>query len=346
MPPKVNLDGLEERFGQQASLLAPMPLDKSNDNQTIYAILQGTPSASCFLEHLDRTPSIASLLRDTESGEYTVFVPPNDAIPPAGKEAAWLEAHVSKHYVSTETMACLANAASILRDGHANGPQIVRLRAEGATYGANRTSTIARANLVAKNGILHFLEGVDMPPGSTKDVIKDRKDLAQFSKAFCLTEDTEKGQGRTVFAPNDEAFAALGEDMTTFLESEQGQIYLVALAKCHVLPGKTVYTNFVWPDNDNGERLGSADKMPTIKGQRTLRFPSLAGNEMAIHVARYNSVIEVLVNESAKVIDSDVMASDGVVQVLDRVLLPNGHAASDGLTLAAFRELMQPFVAN
>lgn len=346
MSPTVNLDELEARFREQASHLAPMPLDKSKDDQTIYDILQGTPAASSFLEHLDQHPSVASLLKDTENGEYTVFVPANDAAPPPGAEAAWVEAHVSPHYVSIETMACLANAASVLRDEHANGPQIVRLRAEGATYQVNRTSTIAVANVVAKNGMLHFLDGTDVPPGTARQAIQARKDLSQFNKALRLVEDADQGKGRTIFAPNDDAFAALGEEVATFLEGEGGQAYLAALIKCHILLGKTVYTNFVWPDNDKGERLSSADKMRTIKGQRTLRFPSLAGNEVAVHVARYNSVIEMILNESAKVADSDVMASDGVVQVLVRVLLPNGQASSPGMTLAAFREIMQPFIAN
>ncbi len=107
---------------------------------------------------------------------------------------------------------------------------------------------------------------------------------------------TLKGDGPfTVFAPTDEAFAALGQDTinTLLLPENKGQ--LTGILLYHVVPGKTKSTD--------------------LAGQ-TLDVATVNGATVAI-----DGTDGVTVN-NATVIVPDVKASNGVIHVIDTVLLP------------------------
>jgi len=106
--------------------------------------------------------------------------------------------------------------------------------------------------------------------------------------------DTLKGKGPfTVFAPTDAAFAKLPPGTVEALLQDKQK--LAQILTYHVVPGKVV----------------AADVKPgpvkTVEGQN-LNITAKGGN--------------VMVND-AKVIKTDVMASNGVIHVIDTVVLPN-----------------------
>ncbi|MFN3233660.1 MAG: fasciclin domain-containing protein [Alphaproteobacteria bacterium] len=106
-----------------------------------------------------------------------------------------------------------------------------------------------------------------------------------------------KGEGPfTVFAPTDEAFAALPEGTVENLLKPENQDQLVAVLTYHVLPGKVM----------------SAD----IAGQ-SLSVATVQGAEVAVDATGDS----VMVND-ATVIAADVKASNGVIHVIDKVILP------------------------
>ncbi|SDE39066.1 fasciclin domain-containing protein [Ruegeria marina] len=107
-----------------------------------------------------------------------------------------------------------------------------------------------------------------------------------------------KGDGPfTVFAPTDEAFAALPEGTVESLLKPENKDQLAAVLKYHVVPAKVM----------------SAD----IAGKKA-RVLTLQGDRLQV-----NARNGVRVND-AMVVSADVEASNGVIHVIDKVLLPQG----------------------
>ena len=131
------------------------------------------------------------------------------------------------------------------------------------------------------------------------DIVDTAVGAGQFKTlAKALTEagliDTLKGAGPfTVFAPTDAAFAKIPADQLQALLADKAA--LVKVLTYHVVPGKVVAA-----DVKSGE-------VATVQGQPVSIRASSAG---------------VTVNQ-ARVIKTDVMATNGVIHVIDSVILPN-----------------------
>jgi len=109
--------------------------------------------------------------------------------------------------------------------------------------------------------------------------------------------DTLKADGPyTVFAPTDEAFARLPEGTVEMLLLPENKDKLVAILTYHVVPGKV-----------------SAAEVVTMTSAATAN-----GSEVAISVVDET----VFINDS-RVVATDIQASNGVIHVVDNVLLPN-----------------------
>jgi uncharacterized surface protein with fasciclin (FAS1) repeats len=138
-------------------------------------------------------------------------------------------------------------------------------------------------------------------PGRTQpmDLVDTAVSAGTFNTlAKALTEagliETLKGQGPfTVFAPTDDAFAKLPPGTLEALLKDKAK--LQALLTYHVVPGKVMAADVV--------KLSTAK---TVQGQ-DLRISTRDG---------------VKVNQ-AKVVKTDIVASNGVIHVIDAVVLPN-----------------------
>lgn len=141
--------------------------------------------------------------------------------------------------------------------------------------------------------------------GGQMNAGRDIVDTAVSAGSFktltsALTEsglvDTLKGDSPfTVFAPTDEAFAQLPEGTVENLLKPENKDQLVAILTYHVVPGEVMSWNLV--------------------GRKT-EAVTAHGGELAI-----DATDGVNVND-AKVIVPDIKASNGVIHVIDRVLLP------------------------
>ena len=108
--------------------------------------------------------------------------------------------------------------------------------------------------------------------------------------------DTLKGEGPfTVFAPTDEAFAKLPAGTVDTLLMPENIDQLTAILTYHVVPGA------VTSDQLAGQRLSVA----TVNGEE-------------VHIDGRNGVTV----ENATVTTQDIIASNGVIHVIDTVLLP------------------------
>jgi uncharacterized surface protein with fasciclin (FAS1) repeats len=108
--------------------------------------------------------------------------------------------------------------------------------------------------------------------------------------------DTLKGEGPfTVFAPTDEAFAKLPAGTVESLLEPENKDRLIAILTYHVVPGKVM----------SGDLAGSSMNVKTVQGQ-------------SISVQAFGNV---RIND-ATVTAADVEATNGVIHVIDSVILP------------------------
>ena len=109
--------------------------------------------------------------------------------------------------------------------------------------------------------------------------------------------DVLKSEGPfTVFAPTDEAFAALPEGTVASLLKPENRDKLVAILTYHVVPGKVLSSDVV--------KLESAE---TVQGQSV----SIAVNDGNVMI------------DNANVVAVDIETSNGVIHVIDSVILPS-----------------------
>jgi uncharacterized surface protein with fasciclin (FAS1) repeats len=133
-----------------------------------------------------------------------------------------------------------------------------------------------------------------------KDIVDTAVDAGSFTTLVAAVEaaglvETLKGEGPfTVFAPTDEAFAALPEGTVENLLLPENKDQLVAILTYHVVPGNVMSTDLT-------------DDMTATTVQ---------GSDVTIDLD--NGVMV----QDATVVTPDIAASNGVIHVIDKVIMP------------------------
>ena len=267
----------------------------------------------------------AAGLAETLSGEgqFTVFAPTDDAFAalPEGTVESLLEEpegalrdillyHVAEGAVPAETVATLESATTI------QGEPVAIEVMDGQVM-LNDSATVIITDIEASNGIIHVIDAVILPPSIVEAAAEEQMVEKEMMDAKSIAEiavedgrfttlvaaldaaglvETLSGEGEfTVFAPVDDAFAALPEGtVESLLEDPQGTLTDVLLY--HVVDGAV-----------------PAETVVTLESA-----PTLQGSDVAVSVVDG----EVFLNDTVKVIITDIAASNGIVHVVDAVLLP------------------------
>ena len=181
----------------------------------------------------------------------------------------------------------------------------------------NDSATVIITDIEASNGIIHVIDAVILPPSIVEAAVEEQMAEEEMMDAKSIVEiaiedgrfttlvvaleaaglvETLSGEGQfTVFAPVDDAFAALPEGtVESLLEDPQGALTNVLLY--HVVDGAV-----------------PAETVVTLEAA-----PTLQGTDVTISVVDG----EVFLNDTVKVIITDIEASNGVIHVIDAVLLP------------------------
>jgi uncharacterized surface protein with fasciclin (FAS1) repeats len=137
---------------------------------------------------------------------------------------------------------------------------------------------------------------------------KDHTTLAAAVKAAGLVETLEGAGPFTVFAPTNEAFAKLPPGTVDNLLKPQNKPTLVKILTYHVVPG----------------RMTAAGLMKAIKaGEGMARLKTVAGEELTVKEAGPGKLsITDAKGDVAHVTIANVLQSNGVIHVIDTVLLP------------------------
>ena len=241
-------------------------------------------------------------------GPYTVFAPTNDAI------IALTEALE----ITAEDLLALPNLGEILQyhvveaEAYAadlsDGQMIETLIGEDVTVSITadgvfiNDAQVTVADIAADNGVVHVIDAVLLPPvpptNTVVDVIVNSEDhtLLEAAVGAAGLVDALSAEGPfTVFAPTDDAFTALTEALDVTVDELLAYPLLPAVLQYHVV----------------GAEAYSAD---LTDGQE---IETLLGEDVTVSITADG----VFINE-AQVIVADIAADNGVVHVIDAVLLP------------------------
>ena len=252
------------------------------------------------------------------SGPFTVFAPTDAAFAklPAGtldsllanpdQLRAVLTYHVVAGRVTAADLVKLHGAPTV------QGEDVTINTANGMVN--INDATVTKADIMASNGVIHVIDTVILPPSmtaqapapmATADIVDTAvaagqfKTLATALKAAGLV-DTLKGPGPfTVFAPTDAAFAKLPAGTLESLLANPDQL-------------RTVLTYHVVAGADTAAAVAQLQQAATVEGE-DVTIQATDGM--------------VMIND-ATVTTPDIAATNGIIHVIDTVLLPPSLVAS------------------
>lgn len=263
-------------------------------------------------------------------GPLTVFAPTDEAFAklPEGTVAkllkpenrSQLQAILKYHVIPGAT-----NLAAALGAGEAvtvQGGSLAIAFADGKVR--VNEATILNADIECSNGVIHVIDSVLLPPSPTpppasNDILGVAKTAGKFGTLLAAVEaagltSVLSGDGPfTILAPTDEAFAALQEGTVENLLKKENLDQLRAILTYHALSGEI----------SAGDAL-NASSAKTINGQ-------------PVEFAIVNGLFKV---NGATVRSTDIACENGVIHVIDAVLLP--PAAGDDTKSAKAKPDMTP----
>ena len=242
-------------------------------------------------------------------GTFTLFAPTDAAFNalPQGTIAALLNdlpqlTDILKHHVVGD---------SVMSGMLSNNQIVTTLLGTDVTVTINSNGVfidnaqVIVADIVADNGVVHVIDAVLLPPppstNSVYDIVANSTDhnILEFAIDTCGLTTTLKGAGPfTIFAPTDVAFNALGQ--ATILQLIADLPTLTNILKHHVV-GDSVVSGML-----------SNNQIVT----------TLLGDDVTVTI---NTNGDVFI-DNAQVIVADIVADNGVVHVIDAVLIPTTPA--------------------
>ena len=252
-------------------------------------------------------------------GPFMVFAPTDDAF--AAIPAETLTALLNDpdalreillyHVVTDELKAAevLASASLTMASGKMAN---ITVNAEAAMI---ENAKIIDTDIIAANGVIHVIDAVLMPP---KDIVEVAQAAGQFNTLLAAATaaglvDTLKSAGPfTVFAPNDDAFAKIDEATLNALIADPEALKNILLY--HVVLGRLMAADVL-----------AAKNLKTVDG-RYLRISTDNGDAFV---------------DQAKIIATDVAATNGVIHVIDSVMMPYESILDVARAAGNFTTLLQ-----
>ena len=240
-------------------------------------------------------PAVVELL--SSPGDYTVFAPTDDAFADIADVASTLDQaaltgvlsyHVFPARVPSDAVPPMADSALINAGGY--GVTALFDTSDGVVI--NGYSTVVIADIKTTNGIVHVVDSVLLPPNIVDHAVAagltsllDTVAAANGDVAGSLSGPSSK----TVFAPTNDAFADIADVAGTLNENQLRKVLLY-----HVVPAYAASGDV------------ATGSVPTFLDDQTLDVVVDGG---------------VFVN-GAEVVVADVHATNGVVHIVDAVLIP------------------------
>jgi uncharacterized surface protein with fasciclin (FAS1) repeats len=240
-------------------------------------------------------------------GPFTVFAPTDEAFEklPSGTVETLLKPENKEKLIAILTYHVVA--------GNVKAADVVKLKSAKTVQGSDVKITVAedkvmvndanvvKTDIACGNGVIHVIDTVLLPKEPQSDIVDTAVKAGSFKTLVTAVRaaglaDTLKGKGPfTVFAPTDEAFAKLPEGTIETLLKPENKDKLVAILTYHVVAGN----------------VKAADVMKLRSVETVL------GQTVAIDAADGVKV------NNANVVKADIDCGNGVIHVIDTVLLPS-----------------------
>jgi len=286
----------------QLVLAAVAALPSAVSGASIYEIAANATDFSTLAAAVE-----AAGLADTLSGDgtFTVFAPNNDAFAKVSAEVVtklldpiWLPQ-------LQDVLLYHALGSVVLSTDLTDGLTTATLNGEDITINldparVNDESNIIAADITADNGVIHGIDTVLAPTSLTSNIVDlavATDDLSTLVAAVTAAGlgDALSGDGPlTVFAPTNEAFAALPEGTVESLLLPENIDQLTDILTYHVVAANAA---------SSGLSSGSVE--------------TLNGDSVEVTVSDGG----VMVND-ATVTTADIIASNGIIHIIDKVLMP------------------------
>ncbi|MBJ62971.1 MAG: hypothetical protein CMB57_06920 [Euryarchaeota archaeon] len=284
-------------------LLTAMPLsvsaDETKDIPTNATETGNHNSLVAALAHAGLVDTLSGV------GPFTVFAPTDQAFTDAGIDLADFNTEEANQTL-VDILTYHVVSGEVLSSALTDGMSVETLNGDNITIGVGdnvtvNDATVTLADVVSSNGVIHVIDKVLLPPvdgpgdiptiasnTGVHDVLVDA-----IIQAGLLDSLSDVGP-YTIFAPTDQAFTDAGIDLADF-SGDDGIAALGNVLAYHVTMG-TVMSG----DLSDGQLV-------TMLNQQQVRVGVTPGG--------------VIVND-ASVTQADVVASNGVIHVIDKVLMP------------------------
>lgn len=296
--------------------------NSSQKPQTILAIAKTNPNLSSLVAALEKADLATTL---NSAGTYTVFAPTNaaftafltdkgyadlNAVPvPALKEI--LLNHVLSRKVKSADIA--TGYTKTLAKGSASASNTISMYLEkgsGVTINGGKSNdgaVVATADIEASNGVIHVVDGVIGLPSIVNHAVANKNFSTLVaaltfnpSSGFAGVLSGSANSPFTVFAPTNDAFTAfLTETGYSGLAAIPANVLETTL-KYHVVTGANVLST----DLTNGQVV-----------------PTFAGQNFTVGLTGGAKITDISARVS-NIVATDVQCSNGIIHVIDKVLLP------------------------
>lgn len=235
------------------------------------------------------------------AGPFTVFAPTDAAFAklPAGTVEALLANpeklksillfHVVSGSVMAKDVTGLKSAPTVF------GQDLAVDASDGVKING---ATVTAADIVCSNGVIHVIDTVLLPK-NVVEIAAGNEDFSTLVAAVTAAglAETLSGDGPfTIFAPTNEAFAKLPAGTVEDLLKPENKAKLAAILTYHVVPGKVMAAD-----------VAGLSKATTVQG-----------GDVSIKSKRDTVTIN-----GAKVTATDIVGTNGVIHVIDTVILPS-----------------------
>lgn len=260
-------------------------------------------------------------------GPFTVFAPTDAAFKklPKGTVETLLKPENKKQLVDILTYHVVAGnvpaeVAVTLTEAKALNKKSIKVNKTTDGLFLNK-SKVVMTDIECSNGVIHVIDAVLLPPAKpqAKDIVDTAVSAGQFKTLAAALQaggliDALKGDGPfTVFAPTDKAFAKLPKGTVETLLKPENKAQLVDILTYHVVKGKVPSTVAVTLDKATALNKKVIGLKKTDKG--------------------------LFLNKS-KVIKTDIECSNGVIHVIDAVLLPPAEKKGSKTSSGSAKDLV------
>ena len=240
------------------------------------------------------------------NGPFTVFAPTDQAFADAGIDLTTFDTD-EENATLVDILTYHVVSGKVMSTDLVDGMETSALNQDTLTFSVSTTevkvndAVVTTADVESSNGVIHVIDKVLMPPADLADIPATAQStgvhtalVAALSQANLVTALQSEGPF-TVFAPTDQAFTDAGIDLTTF-DTDEENATLVDILTYHVYSGavpSSAVTDGLAVTMFNGDKATFA-----------------VGTDGTVTIG------------DATVTGADVQTSNGIIHVIDKVLMP------------------------